>query len=232
VGQAGLDSDFYFVKQSTLYYWRMDLELQAAEKQAFHRAALEDGILDILCGLCFVAWGFLVEAGQAGLGGITFAVIYPTGFAIRKRLIAPRIGHVTLKEQTVRSKRLLMIGLFTFTAVAGLALYLASDTEAGDFRARMDSLGVMVLAFPLALIATMIGLIYGAKRGHAYAVAIMLSFLGCHLSIEKGSRWDEPTLPLMISGTIVLLTGITLCTRFMRSHPISDVPSDLFDASR
>ena len=128
----------------------MDLELQAAEKQAFHRAALEDGILDILCGLCLVAWGFLVEAGQAGLGGITFAVIYPTGFAIRKRLIAPRIGHVTLKEQTVRSKRLLMIGLFTFTAVAGLALYLASDTEAGDFRARMESLGAMVLAFPLA----------------------------------------------------------------------------------
>ena len=209
----------------------MDLELEAAERQAFHRAALEDGILDILCGLCLIAWGFLTEAGQAGLGGITFAVIYPTGFAIRKRLISPRIGHVTLKEQSVRSKRLLLIGLFTFTAVAGLVMYLAGNTEAGDFRAKIESLGIMVLAFPLALIATTIGLVYGAKRAHAYAVVIMLSFLGCHLSIEKGSRWDEPTLPLMISGTIVLLTGITLCTRFMRSHPISEVPSDLFDAS-
>ena len=59
----------------------------------------------------------------------------------------------------------------------------------------------------------------------------MLSFLGCHLSIEKGSRWDEPTLPLLISGSIVLLTGITLCTRFLRKHPVSEVPSDLFDAS-
>jgi uncharacterized membrane protein len=209
----------------------MDTDLQAAEKRAFHRAALEDGILDILIGLCLIAWGFLTEAGHAGLGGITFAVIYPTGFAIRKRLIAPRIGHVTLKEQTVRSKHLLMAGLFTFTAVAGLALFLASDTQAGDFRAKMESLGAMVLAFPLALIATTIGLIYGAKRGHAYAVAIMLSFLGCHLSIEKGSRWDEPTLPLLISGSIVLLTGITLCTRFLRKHPVSEVPSDLFDAS-
>jgi uncharacterized membrane protein len=209
----------------------MDTDLQAAEKRAFHRAALEDGILDILIGLCLIAWGFLTEVGHAGLGGITFAVIYPTGFAIRKRLIAPRIGHVTLKEQTVRSKHLLMAGLFTFTAVAGLALFLASDTQAGDFRAKMESLGAMVLAFPLALIATTIGLIYGAKRGHAYAVAIMLSFLGCHLSIEKGSRWDEPTLPLLISGSIVLLTGITLCTRFLRKHPVSEVPSDLFDAS-
>jgi hypothetical protein len=209
----------------------MDLELQAAEKRAFHRAALEDGILDILCGLCLIAWGFLTEAGQSGLGGMTFAVIYPTGFAIRRRLIAPRIGHVALKEQTVRSKRLLMICLFTFTVVAGLALLLASDPDAGGFRGKMESLGVMVLAFPLALIATMIGLIFGAKRGHAYAVAIMLSFLGCHLSIERGSRWDEPTLPLMISGAIVLLTGITLFTRFVRSHPITEAPSDLFDAS-
>lgn len=210
----------------------MDLELQAAERQAFHRAALQDGILDILCGLCLIAWGFLTEAGQAGLGGISFAVIYPTGFAIRKRLISPRIGHVTLKEQTVRSKRLLMVGLFTFTAVAGLALYLADDAGAGDLRGKMDNLGIMVLAFPLALIATMIGLVYGAKRGHAYAIAIMLSFLACHLSIEKGSRWDEPTLPLMISGAIVLLTGITLYARFVRSHPISEAPSDLFDPTR
>jgi uncharacterized membrane protein len=217
--------------QSTLYYWDMDRELQAAERQAFHRAALEDGVLDILCGLCLIAWGFLTEAGQAGLGGISFAVIYPTGFAIRKRLIAPRIGHVTLKEQTVRSKRLLMVGLFSFTAVAGLVLFLASDTEAGDFRGKIESLGVMVLAFPLALIATTIGLVYGAKRGHAYAIVIMLSFLACHLSFETGRRWDEPTLPLMASGVIVLLTGITLFTRFLRSHPISEVPSDLFDAS-
>lgn len=209
----------------------MDLELQVAEKRAFHRAALEDGIIDMLCGLCLLAWGLLTEAGQAGLGGISFAVIYPTGFAIRKRLISPRIGHVALKEQTVRSKRLLLIGLFTFTAVAGLALYLASDPGAGDLRSKMQSLGVLVLAFPLALIATMIGLIYGANRGHVYAVAIMLSFLGCHLAVERGSRWDEPTLPLMISGAIVLLTGIALYTRFVRSHPIVQAPSDLFDAS-
>lgn len=209
----------------------MDPELQAAEQRAFHRAALQDGVLDILCGLCLLAWGFLTEAGQAGLGGITFAVIYPTGFAIRKRLIAPRIGHVTLKERSVRSKRLFLIGLFTFTAVAGLVLYLAGNTEAGDVRGKMESLGVMVLAFPLALIATTIGLVYGAKRAHAYAVVIMLSFLGCHLSFEQGSRWDEPTLPLMISGTVVLLTGVTLFVRFVRSHPVSEAPSDLFDAT-
>lgn len=209
----------------------MDLELQAAEKQAFHRAALQDGILDILCGLCLITWGWMTEAGLAGMGGMVFAVVYPTGFAIRKKLIAPRIGHVRLKEQVVRSKRMLMVGLFTFTAVAGLVVYMASDSQAGDMRAKLDSLGSMVLAFPLALIATVIGLVYGAKRGHAYAIAIMLSFLICHLSFAEGSRWNEPTLPLIMSGAIVLSTGVALYTRFVRQHPMTEAPHDLFDAS-
>ena len=42
-------------------------------KAAFRRAALEDGVIDILCGLCLLGWGLLMEAGQGALGGVLFS---------------------------------------------------------------------------------------------------------------------------------------------------------------
>ena len=206
----------------------MDQELELARQAAFRRAALEDGVIDALCGLCLLGWGLLMEAGQGALGGVLFATIYPTGMALRKRLIEPRIGHVHLPQSTVRSKRLLLIGLFTLTAVAGLVLFASMESE-GSIREQLNELGILVLALPLVLIATVVGMIFGAARAHGYAIWIMLSFLAVHLLADPESNWAEPALPLALSSLAPLLIGVALFIGFRRRHPVVEPPAEFYD---
>lgn len=216
----------------------MDQELELVRKAAFRRAALEDGVIDILCGLCLIGWGLLVEAGQAAMGGVLFATVYPSGLALRKRLIEPRIGHVALPGTEVRAKKLLLIGLFTLTAVLGVVAFLLATPELSPdgsggsaFADRMAALGILVLALPLTLAATAMGAIFGAARAHFYAVWIFTAFLVVHLTAPTDSAWAEPSLPLAISGLAPLLMGLGLFTRFLRSHPVVEAPAEFYDAS-
>ena len=216
----------------------MDQELELVRQAAFRRAALEDGVSDILYGLFLVGWGLLMEAGQGALGGVLFATVYPTGMGLRKRLIEPRIGHVALPDTTVRAKKFLMIGLFTLTAVLGVVAFLLANpglnpdgSRSSVAADRMADLGILVLALPLTLAATSIGAIFGAARAHFYAVWVFTAFLVVHLTAPADSSWAEPTVPLLVSGLAPLLIGLGLYTRFVRSHPVVEAPSEFYDAS-
>lgn len=226
--------------QSALYHVGMDHELDAARKAAFQRAALQDGVIDILIGLCLIGWGFLMEAGQAGLGGVLFATVYPTAVGLRKKLIEPRIGHVQLAGNTMRSRRLLLAGFFTFTMVAGVVVLLLSTGELGPdqaanqatgLREQLRSLGILVLGLPLTLVATVMGLVFGAARAHGYAVWILSAFLGVHLFARPDTVWAEPIPPLIISGLAPLAVGGFLLQRFLREHPVIEAPADFYDAA-
>jgi hypothetical protein len=214
----------------------MDRDLRDAQRAAFHRAALQDGVLDILCGLCLLGWAALMEAGQGALGGILFATIYPTGTALRRKLIEPRLGHVALKGGEMRSKRLLLMGALTFTAIAGVVIFLLSTPpltpeDGAGIRDRLADLGVIVLGLPLALIATVVGFVYGAARAHGYAAWIMAAFVMGHLVYPEDAAWAEPSLPLALSSLAPLLVGVVLFTRFVRDYPVVTPPAELFDAA-
>jgi len=195
----------------------MNSELQQLETEVLHRAAMEDGIIDILCGICMVAWAIMILFDAAGFGGITFAVCFPASLVLRKKIVEPRIGRVQLKKVTVKTKQLLLIGVFTFTAVAAIAVSGIKDSI------QIENLGALMLGFNFAFIAAAISFIYRARRGYFYSLAIIAVFLITR-SLEIEVRRDDLLLPLLLSGFIVMATGGTLLVRFIKKHPVAVNP--------
>ncbi len=195
----------------------MQPNLAKIEQQAFHKAALQDGIIDILCGLCMIAWAVMIAFDAGGLGGISFAICFPSTLVLRKKLVEPRIGKVQLKKATLKGKQLLTLGVFSFTAIAGVVVSGFADSIP------INSLGPLMLGLVFALVAAAIGFIYRARRGFFYTACITTVFLATR-ALELEVRRDDLLLPLTISGVIVLVTGAALLARFLSKHPILDNP--------
>lgn len=206
----------------------MQKKLQQHEQTAFNNAALQDGIPDILCGACLVFWSILMIFDQAGFGGLAFAVCFPATLAIRKKVVEPRIGKVQLKKSSLKLKHLLVAGAFTFTLVVGVVLFIKQNGNSGGVE-QLQGLGGLLFGFMLAFISTVIGLVWQAKRAHIYAIIIVAVFVVLRVMQHGDSAWGELTLPVMVSGIVVLVSGICLFSRFLIHHPVVEPPAHLFE---
>jgi hypothetical protein len=195
------------------------------------RAELEDGIVDLVCGAGLVAWGAMMYADLGGLGAIPFAVMLPMAMNLRKRLVTPRIGHVRLEARGRRRRVSLTAGLFTLTLLGGVGMLFAFEGEAAAWKERLQELGDVVFGLMLALVATVLGLVYRAPRAHLYAAAAVASFLAFHV-IGPIEGVHGLVLPVVATGVVPLLVGGALLARFLRRHPSPDgPPEDLFDSA-
>ncbi|MDP6839885.1 MAG: hypothetical protein QF724_13195 [Planctomycetota bacterium] len=210
----------------------MQNNLKQLESEALARATLDDGLLDILCGICLISWGIMMACDVGGLGGITFAVCFPALMALRKKLVEPRIGSVRLKRSTLKLKQLMLMGLFSFTFVLGLAFFVMSNSGAPKAPAEwLESFGNparLMFAFILALVSTVLGFVFGARRAHGYALGILAVFSATPF-LAPQHPWAEMTAPLVISGLLPLGFGCWLLLRFLRHHPRCTPPADLFE---
>ncbi len=206
----------------------MQNKLQQHEQSAFNNAALQDGTSDILCGACLVFWSILMVFDQAAFGGLAFAICFPATLAIRKKIIEPRIGKVQLKKISLKLKHLLVAGAFTCTLVVGVVLFIKQTGKSIEV-GQIQNFGGLLFGLMLAFIATVIGLVWGAKRAHIYAIIIVVVFVGLRVMPIGDSTWGELTLPVMISGIVVLVSGVYLFARFITRHPIVEPPAHLFE---
>ena len=107
---------------------------------------------------------------------------------------------------------------------------LKSSTAVEPWRDRLRDLGDLALGLLLALIATAVGVVYRAPRGHLYAIATVAAFLAFRVAgpIEG---WRDPILPLIAAGLVPVVLGSALLVRFLGRHPASDAPEGLFDTA-
>jgi|GEM_PF-1050309 hypothetical protein len=211
----------------------MQNKLQQHEEIAFKNAALQDGIPDILCGACLVFWSILMIFDSAGFGGLAFAICFPATLAIRKKIVEPRIGRVQLKKSSLKLNHLLLAGALTFTAVVGVVMFLQFDggDDGSSFEiGQLRNYGGLLFGLMLAFISTVVGLVWQAKRAHIYAVVIVASFVA--VQMFQPADWGGMTLPVMISGCVVLVSGLVLFIRFIKRFPVVSPPEHLFGGGK
>ena len=180
---------------------------------AYHR----DGIIDLVAGSVVLGFGFNMLTGN-----IVFLMVgwlaMMSYVLIKQRVTVPRFGFVRFEsEKKTRHKSWVSVGigvlvlLFFFL----LPIYLrreptSPEMEAWIRRYHMVALSTMLFGLPALAAAIFLGLI----RFYLYALlAVGLPLIGAWLNIET-------YIPIVSTGTVILVFGTILIVGFLRKYPL------------
>ncbi len=193
------------------------------EKQAFdklrRRAYLEyhqDGVLDILIGLCVIGFGLNMLADSSALSILSWMPII-FYVPLKNRITVPRFGFARFDSDRSRSVRasmgilscVLMLGL-----LMGVYLFTVGDKMPSAFDVFLQKYHMLVLGGLAALALVGAAAVAGLKRLYVYAALTLTIIIA---GIEFGIR--SPYYVIAI-GSIMLLTGLWLLIRFLQNHPV------------
>ena len=176
----------------------------------------QDGILDLVIGLCILGFGFSMNMESSAyiilswLGLILYA-------PLKSAITIPRIGFVQFDNASKRRNRLLaMLGvaLATFVLFLGLFVFLRSDNFSAGIDAWFRQYYLLVLSFFPAIIFAGAALWTGVYRLLVHALLIVgIIFAGIQLNIH------EPYFVMFLGG-IIFLIGLWLLIRFVRRYAV------------
>jgi len=185
--------------------------LEKLERNAF-RSYWDDGLLDLLAGLCLVAIGASWWKDAAVLGAVFPAVAFSMWYPLRKRLIEPRLGYVEFsgkRELKARSFKQGMTSFLSGTTLLGLAVfYYWNSGQFPELREFVPGVPATILA----LMAFPFGIFTGCRRYFVYAAALIAAAL---VTVFMHTR---PGPPIFGAGVAVTVSGLALMIRFFNSH--------------
>ncbi len=195
----------------------MSTDLQAMERDAY-RAAYSDGTIDLFVGLSLIAigaiWVWLED--YAGLAGILPAIAAPSLVPLRKQIVENRGGYVRWSAPRRRWERRnlwAMIGLGTMTFLLGIGAFFAFE-DAGLGRDLLTDIAPGLLAFILAFIAVVLGVMVQHWRFFAYGVVLVAGGISAVL-LES-----NPGMPLFSAGIAIALIGAAMLIMYLRANPV------------
>lgn len=190
-----------------------NIDVRRTERKAymsFHR----DGLWDIFLGALLLAWGLSMGTAMDGLGGIWFIVLFPILMGAKRRITYPRLGYAEFpRTRKALSK---MVVLFTITALLGLFVFVFwTSTSLPGLRLWLHRNIVVFFGGMLAAVLCILAMVNINRRLYAHAAVVFLSFaaaqwLGWYIKYS-----------FLISGAIVLLTGIAVLIQFLREYPLA-----------
>ncbi|MFH1941868.1 MAG: hypothetical protein ABIL68_07160 [bacterium] len=199
------------------------LDLKALEKKAF-RSTFEDGLWDIFIGLIFLQFAVAPLLNGLGLGDFWSSFIFLPVYLIvmvllwmaKKRIILPRIGF--FKASTERKTKMKRMNIILFIImmigfIVGVVIFITNIRPVhwifpGVFTT------IVFLNFGMG------GYYLDVQRFYAYGLLNGLAIPVGEILYRKAgaSHHGFPIVFGMTSG-IMIVTGILLFMRFMRSHP-------------
>jgi len=197
---------------------RASLGLREIERRAWLRT-FEHGLWDIAVGCLLLAFGASILTGLYWISAICVPLALPGLRNLARRLVLPRLGHVTFRRKRQRSIVRIQI-ILTVLAVAGLGMFLltAWSTRAGAPPAvawlRSHMLAVIGLVWGSALVAA--GWAADYPRLYAYGAILFGTLLGSDLGLAY--NLGEALVGV---GALVAGIGIVLLLRFVRRYPRS-----------
>jgi len=197
--------------------WESIVAEDTSLKQLKHRAYMayhQDGIIDVLIGVAILGFGLWINLDQP-----IFAFLYLFSFGVYIRLknaiTVPRFGYVRFQEGK-RETRLAVgigIGLTLLALVVGILFLLGPDRVGLAPYTFLRKFHVYVMSSIGAIIMVIFGLWSGIRRLIAYAL-----FLTVALVITYIQELDR-SVPLLLTGSFLMLIGLLLMTRFIRGNP-------------
>ena len=190
-----------------------------SEPQLF-RAYWDDGLLDLSAGaaLLLIGIGWQTELGPlAVLQAPLWVVLWGP---LRRRIVEPRAGFVQFSlERRRRTKRGLRWTLAAGVGMLALLLFTAVRFGRGDAGLAPSALAPGLPGLLVAIPAGIAGVLTGARRFHAYGLALVAT-AALTVILDRG-----PELPFLVTGPLLLATGVVLMTRFLRdSRAYADGP--------
>ena len=180
---------------------KLETELKKKAYLSFHN----DGIIDILMGWNLAVIGVSLYLHNLSLLSDIIGLAPLLFYGLLKfKITLPRLGHAQFR--TRRSFSVWLVG-----AVGGVFLLAAIIY---GFFINSSSGFVGPIAFALLGIALTMVLISGFNRILAYAILIPLFFI-----VGFGLRFLSPEM-IMATGGILMVVGIWMLTKFLRTHPI------------
>ncbi|MCA9936335.1 MAG: hypothetical protein KC415_20520 [Anaerolineales bacterium] len=203
--------------------------LKEAERNVFKLATFQDGWWDILFGGELILLSFYAllrqQLGPVGNLLLFFAVlgVLITAVYLTKRfIVTPRLGWVKLgPNRNVRIGRITGTALLVATLIFFVLIVTNTISEPGwagapDWIRAYD----VDIIFTLIIIAFfhLLAYLYHVPRLNLYGWLMGLGNLGSTiLEHETGSLFHWP---MLLAGSIVLLTGAALFMCFLRDYPI------------
>ncbi len=190
-------------------------ELRKLERRSYG-AAYADGVIDVFVGIS-TAWlgavWLLWPDYLPGAAALVAVSISPMTVR-RKRFVQARTGYVKFTEHRRRRERLVYTAAgVLFAGFMLMARPLGSlQSDDIDWAVGPDSL----IAWLLALIAVVLGVIVGAKRTLAYAT-VLIATGAIFAMVEARFGW-----PLLASGVVFFLTGSVMTRRFLNRYPLTE----------
>ncbi len=195
-------------------------DLEAIERDAY-RAAYSDGIIDIFVGLSLLVIGaiWIWAEDYGGLAGVFPAIVIPSLIPLRKKVVEARGGYVKWSAPRRRWEQRNLLGIFgagVATFLLGIGAYLMFESG-GSNRDLLSDAAPGMLAFILALLAIVLGVMMQHWRYFAYAAVLVAG--GVFAVIDD----SNPGLPLFLAGVAILVVGVVMLVRYLRANPLAEV---------
>jgi hypothetical protein len=209
------------------------LDLKGIERKAF-RSVHQDGLWDIYIGgivLCmsFLAYTVSNEAKPLLRFGLYLAgmgVFYLIFWAGKKYLTTPRLGQVKFGPRRQKRKQIMLgvlagiVGLLVVILVGTILLWKNPNLAArlGFSQANPDLERLLVATIGALFVGpSMVLLAYFNEFMRGYYIAVILSLAVFSLT------WFGKPVYLVLSGLLIIIPGLILFVRFLRSHPLPPV---------
>ncbi len=198
----------------------INLDLKQLERQ-IRRESLQDGLLELLTGLVFLAASAMLADA---LSPIIFILLVAAGGTFLRRLkniiTYPRIGYVELQEKGPQDKnaRRIYWGLGSAVFLVFLALLIIS----GDIKYAAHWYRWMPLPFGLAM--ALIFSAWGHKAGlpRYYMLSVFSVLIGVIFTfLPFPGKLDGMAYACLALGMVALVTGLVLLITFVTHYPVS-----------
>ena len=188
--------------------------LQALEEQAYQES-LSDGLIDMIVGLSLASIGvvWLWIEWLPGLAGVVQPLIVWAMLALRRRIVAPRLGYVSWRPARLQWERRHVIYFAGLLLVAFLlgngVMYALREGETLRTQGIVPGLPALVLGVGAFVAAAK------ARFRRLWGYGVVLVGAGAVTILTKAN----PGGPLLVSGALICTIGGVLLARFLSSHP-------------
>lgn len=215
------------------------INLKEAERKAYRLGTSQDGLYDIFLGLFIVLMSALPWLDENGMRtpwnvvlveGIAFAILLGV-LAIKKWIIAPRIGQVKFGVERKKTLKRLAIGMgviFILTvALFGMtvrAIYFGEPFVKGSIGWGLPFDIVHTAAgFFIFAIFGVVAYMKDYPRMYLYGVLFGLGYVvSTNLQDISGNPFYWPQA---VSGLLAVMIGLVIFVRFLQEYPLPTEPA-------
>jgi hypothetical protein len=206
-------------------------DFRQIQRRVFQLASFEDGLFDLLMGLIFLALAVYPITREL-LGPewnivlfLTLLALLTTGqLLLRRRVSGPRIG-VAVPRRTPKMWLLLAVTfvMVVITIVLVVLTFLGPGSDLAtnavtEPATERSYLVEFIVVLVLGALFSAMGYLFGVTRLYFYGWMVGLANLAS-VYMTHNAGWTFQ-LPLAVVAGIILLVGLVLLVRFLRTYPL------------